>query len=148
MRRGLRWITTAKTWKSLTFVVEARCEREGLSTGEVTAEIDRAIPALISNGQRFSKRNFRVNARDRTIMCPAGEVVPVEILQIERFHAEKLAACPLRAKCMSGKKNSGGSVSIAENEVHHQSFPPERPNPRRMKQWLSRQDGSVDGIPY
>jgi len=79
-------------------------------------------PWVARNGKNFSKRAFRLNVRDRTITCPAGEVQPIVFGRAVTFPAKSCAACPLRAKCTDGRMNCGRSVSIAEDEVLQQGL--------------------------
>ena len=74
-------------------------------------------PWVARNGKYFSKSAFHLNMRDRTITCPAGEVLPFVLGDDVEFPAKKCAACPLRAKCTDASLERGRSVFIAENEL-------------------------------
>jgi hypothetical protein len=74
-------------------------------------------PWLAQNGSHFSKSDFKINLRDRTITCPAGEQQPITIGAKVEFPAEACSACPLRAKCTDAAPERGRSVAIADNEV-------------------------------
>ena len=77
-------------------------------------------PWLARNGVHFSKREFTINLRDRTITCPAGERQPIVLGTKVQFPAETCRACPLRAKCTEAAPDRGRSVEIAENELLQQ----------------------------
>lgn len=74
-------------------------------------------PWVARNGKHFSKGDFHLNMRDRTITCPAGESQPIVLGAAVEFPAETCAACPLRAKCTDARPERGRSVLIAENEL-------------------------------
>jgi hypothetical protein len=74
-------------------------------------------PWVARNGKHFSKGDFRLNMRDRTITCPAGEVQPIVLGTEVEFPADTCATCPLRAKCTDGNRGRGRRVFIAENEL-------------------------------
>lgn len=77
-------------------------------------------PWLAHNGVHFSKHDFTINMRDRTITCPAGEQQPIVLGAKAQFPAETCRACPLRAKCTDAAPNRGRSVAIADNELLQQ----------------------------
>src|SRR5436190_1534889 len=77
-------------------------------------------PWLARNGDHFSKREFTINMRDRTITCPAGEQQPIVLGAKVQFPAETCSACPLRAKCTDAAPNRGRTVEIADNELLQQ----------------------------
>jgi Transposase DDE domain/Transposase domain (DUF772) len=83
------------------------------------------------NGSLFPKAAFRVNMRDRTVTCPAGQTQSFELGTTVEFDADLCAACPLREKCTSAELGHGRTVSIAENE--------------RLQQRLRRLQGSRAG---
>lgn len=77
-------------------------------------------PWLARNGEHFSKRDFTLNMRDRTITCPAGEQQPIVLGAKAQFPAEVCEVCPLRAKCTDAAPGRGRSVEIADNELLQQ----------------------------
>jgi hypothetical protein len=77
-------------------------------------------PWLARNGTHFSKREFTINMRDRTITCPAGEQQPIILGAKAQFPAETCRVCPLRAKCTDAAPDRGRSVEIADNELLQQ----------------------------
>ena len=74
-------------------------------------------PWLAHNGSHFAKRAFKLNMRDRTITCPAGEQQPIVLGAKVEFPAETCRACPLRAQCTDAAPDRGRSVAIADNEL-------------------------------
>ena len=74
-------------------------------------------PWLARNGDLFAKSAFKLNMRDRTITCPAGEQQPITLGAKIEFPAETCRACPLRAKCTAAAPDRGRSVAIADNEL-------------------------------
>ncbi|HEX4352578.1 MAG TPA: transposase [Polyangiales bacterium] len=74
-------------------------------------------PWLARNGDFFAKSDFKLNLRDRTITCPAGEQQPISFGSKVEFPAETCGGCPLRAKCTDAAPDRGRSVAIADNEM-------------------------------
>jgi hypothetical protein len=62
----------------------------------------------------FSKSDFKLNMRDRTITCPAGEIRRFEFDEIVRFDAETCNACELKKQCT--RSPNGRQVRIADDE--------------------------------
>jgi DDE family transposase/transposase-like protein DUF772 len=81
--------------------------------GEVVAK-----PWTIRNVNRglFTKADFKLNLRDNTIMCPAGEVEHFEPGQMVEFDSEACSRCPLRAQCTRAALGKGRTVSISDDE--------------------------------
>lgn len=115
--------------------------RQGLTVDEL--HIDRAyvnsplVASVMSTGgtvfakpwaQRaskpglFSKADFRVDLRAKTITCPAGEVEPFEPGETVHFDPEVCGACPRRAECTQAAAGRGRSVSIAKDEAQQKKF--------------------------
>jgi hypothetical protein len=64
----------------------------------------------------FGKRDFKVNVRDETITCPAGEVEHFEPGAVVQFDPEACGPCPLRASCTQASSGKGRSVTMGDNE--------------------------------
>lgn len=77
-------------------------------------------PWLAQNGEHFGKHEFKLNMRDRTITCPAGEQQPIVLGSKVEFPAETCRTCSLRTKCTDAGPERGRSVAIAENELLQQ----------------------------
>jgi len=73
-------------------------------------------PWVARNGKSFAKGAFKINMRDRTITCPAGETEHIEFGSVVEFDPEACDHCHLRAKCTAASAGSGRTVAIAENE--------------------------------
>jgi hypothetical protein len=70
----------------------------------------------------FSKADFRIDLRAKTITCPAGEVEPFQPGETVHFDPEACGACSLRANCTEAAAGRGRSVSIATDESQQRKF--------------------------
>lgn len=70
----------------------------------------------------FSKRDFKIDLRTKTITCPAGQVEPFEPGDTVEFDPEVCGACPLRSKCTQAASGRGRSVSIGVDEALQKKF--------------------------
>lgn len=73
-------------------------------------------PWVPRNGKRFTKSDFKINLREMTITCPAGEVERIVFGTNVEFDAEACAACSLREQCTSVRPGNGRTVAIADDE--------------------------------
>ena len=73
-------------------------------------------PWVARNGKSFAKGAFRINMRDLTITCPAGETERIEFGSVVEFDPEACDRCHLRASCTGAAAGTGRTVTIAENE--------------------------------
>ncbi|HEU4401577.1 MAG TPA: IS1182 family transposase, partial [Candidatus Polarisedimenticolia bacterium] len=73
-------------------------------------------PWVARNGKSFAKGDFKLNLRDLTITCPAGETEHIEFGSVVEFDPEACDHCQLRAKCTAATAGNGRTVAIAENE--------------------------------
>ena len=73
-------------------------------------------PVRNNRGDLFDKTDFVINARDKTITCPAGEVESFDWGQTVEFDPDACGSCSLRAECTHAASGSGRSVRIAEDE--------------------------------
>ncbi|WP_426730285.1 IS1182 family transposase [Myxococcus faecalis] len=64
----------------------------------------------------FGKRDFKVNIRDGTITCPAGEVEPFEPGAVVHFDPEACGSCKLRPSCTQAASGKGRSVTMGDDE--------------------------------
>jgi len=87
-------------------------EREG---GEAVCK-----PWRSRNGELFTKEDFKLNLRSKTITCPADEVQPIAFGQTATFPAEACDACSLRRQCTTARRGNGRSVSILPDERRQQ----------------------------
>jgi hypothetical protein len=65
----------------------------------------------------FGKRDFKINVRDGTITCPAGQVEPFEPGQVVEFDPEVCGPCPLRSQCTHAASGRGRTVTMGDNEA-------------------------------
>lgn len=72
--------------------------------------------AARSRREQFSKTDFKINMRDRTLTCPAGEVERFEPGEVVEFDPDVCGACRLRAQCTKAASGRGRTVSISEDE--------------------------------
>lgn len=84
-------------------------------------------PWVPRNGDLFTKSDFKVNVRDMTIACPAGEVESIRLGAVVQFDPEACDRCSLRVQCTTAAPGSGRTINIAEDEVLQQRLR------RRMK---------------
>ena len=102
-------------------IAEAHLDRGYIASpivAEVLADGGEVIckPWVPRNGKLFTKADFKINMRDMTITCPAGEVERIDLGADVEFNADACDHCPLRAKCTSAARGTGRSVTIADNE--------------------------------
>lgn len=64
----------------------------------------------------FTKADFKINIRNQTITCPAGEVEQFEPGDVVEFDPDACGACPLRGKCTLSASGRGRTVHIGEDE--------------------------------
>ncbi len=70
----------------------------------------------------FTKGDFKIDLRAKTITCPAGEVESFEPGDTVEFDPEACGACPLRSKCTQAASGSGRTVSIAADEARQRKY--------------------------
>jgi hypothetical protein len=73
-------------------------------------------PWVARNGKSFTKAAFKMNLRDLSITCPAGETERIEFGSVVEFDPEACDHCQLRVKCTAASPGNGRTVAIAENE--------------------------------
>jgi hypothetical protein len=73
-------------------------------------------PWSAKNGSRFSKKEFEINVRDKTITCPAGHTETFDFGTVVEFNPDFCDHCHKREQCTSAELGHGRTVSIAENE--------------------------------
>lgn len=77
-------------------------------------------PWVPRNGDLFTKADFKINLRDRTITCPAGEVEPIDLGADVEFNPEACDRCELRDQCTTAAPGNGRTVTIADSEFLQQ----------------------------
>jgi hypothetical protein len=73
-------------------------------------------PWKARNGDHFTKDDFALDLRARTITCPAGQTEAIEFGRAVTFDADACDACPMRARCTTAALGNGRSVNILPNE--------------------------------
>jgi hypothetical protein len=113
--------------------LKADIERQGLRFGE--AHLDRgylgspAVAEILAaggeiictpwptpNGERFTKEDFELDWRAKTITCPGGQCETIDWGATVMFPAQACDVCPLRQQCTSARLGRGRSVHIADDE--------------------------------
>jgi hypothetical protein len=106
-------------------IAELHCDR-GYIASSVVAEVLESggevicKPWVPRNGDRFSKADFKINLRDRTITCPAGEVEPIDLGADVEFNPEACDRCEMRDQCTTAALGNGRTVTIADSEFLQQ----------------------------
>jgi hypothetical protein len=117
--------------------IESEMEESGRDIGElhidrgyVTASmvsdlLDRRAkvfckPWVARNGDLYTKADFKLDLRSRTITCPAGHTERFEPDSIVMFGHDRCAACHLRDKCVKRTGARGRSVRISADEQFQQ----------------------------
>jgi len=70
----------------------------------------------------FTKGDFKIDLRTKTITCPNGQVEPFEPGDTVEFDPEACGACPLRSKCTLAASGNGRTVSISADESRQRKF--------------------------
>jgi hypothetical protein len=70
----------------------------------------------------FSKADFTIDLRAKTVTCPAGQVEPFEPGETVHFDPEACGACSLRASCTLAASGRGCSISVAKDESAQRRF--------------------------
>jgi len=73
-------------------------------------------PWVARNGKLFSKSDFAIDMRRKSIQCPAGEVEYFQPGTVVEFDPEACRRCRLRSRCTMASPDAGRTVSIAEDE--------------------------------
>jgi hypothetical protein len=73
-------------------------------------------PWKVRNGEFFTKEDFHLDLRSKTITCPAGHTEPIEFGRTVEFDPWDCLCCPLRDQCTTADFEHGRTVSIAEDE--------------------------------
>jgi len=88
------------------------------TVGELAAEGAEILckPWRTRHGELFSKDDFSLDLRSKTITCPAGHTEPIVFGKIVQFDPTACDACLLRSQCTNARPGSGRTVSIQEDE--------------------------------
>jgi hypothetical protein len=74
-------------------------------------------PWVAHNDGLFTKKDFRINLRDRVVTCPAGQVQPFELGRVVEFDKAGCGACALRSRCTKATGRHGRLLRIADDEL-------------------------------
>jgi len=102
-------------------IQELHCDRGYIVSKVVSEVVDDGgevvcKPWVPRNGKLFSKADFKINLRNMTVTCPAGEVVRIELGANAEFSGDACMSCPLRAQCTTAAPGNGRTVAISEDE--------------------------------
>lgn len=110
----------------------------GYANSTIVAEIEAAGGEVICKpwpGQNsrglFSKKDFSIQMRSKTITCPAGESEKFVLGSVVEFDAAACAACKLRPQCTHSSLEHGRTIRIADDEQRQ----------RRLRRLLSTDAG-------
>jgi Transposase DDE domain len=73
-------------------------------------------PWGLAQGEVFSKQDFKLNLREKTITCPGGHTETFRLGTVVEFPAAQCDRCPLRTQCTTAALGRGRTVSIGEDE--------------------------------
>lgn len=102
-------------------IIEAHFDRGYMGSPTVNDLVEAGATILCKpwkarNGDRFTKEDFNLDLRAKTITCPAGQTQNIEFGRTAQFEAETCDICPLRARCTTSAPGNGRSVNILDNE--------------------------------
>jgi hypothetical protein len=111
--------------KQQRFIDELHCDRGYIASPVVTEVLEGGgkvlcKPWVARNGNLFTKTDFKLNLREMTITCPAGEVESIDLGADIEFAADACARCSQRKKCTTAALGHGRTVSIADDELLQQ----------------------------
>lgn len=78
----------------------------------------------------FTKLDFKIDLRSKSITCPAGQVEPFTPGETVEFDPDMCGQCRLRSRCTSSASGKGRSVQMADDEARQKAF-------RRLQQTTS-----------
>jgi hypothetical protein len=73
-------------------------------------------PWGLAHGELFSKQDFKLNLRDKTLTCPLGHTESFRLGTVVEFPAAQCDRCPVRAQCTTAAPGRGRTVSISADE--------------------------------
>lgn len=73
-------------------------------------------PWKARNGDLFSKEEFKLDLRSKTITCPEDQTIPIEFGTKAEFDPTTCHDCPSRQQCTTAKPGKGRTVNILEDE--------------------------------
>lgn len=73
-----------------------------------------------NNRGLFTKKDFAIDLRAKTITCPHGEVEELVAGEVVEFDPEACGGCRLRAQCTHSASGRGRTVRLADDERRQQ----------------------------
>lgn len=73
-------------------------------------------PWKARNGDLYTKEDFPINLRTKTIRCPAGQSAAIVYGQTAQFPATACDKCERRKQCTTSKLGHGRTVNVLANE--------------------------------
>ncbi|MBI3204663.1 MAG: IS1182 family transposase [Myxococcales bacterium] len=70
----------------------------------------------------FTKSDFKIDLKRRTITCPAGQVEPAAPDSIVRFKSQACDRCNVRSQCTAVAIGQGRTVTIAPDEAAQKQY--------------------------
>jgi hypothetical protein len=104
------------------FVDRAYVNTEFVETAEAEGARVYCKPRNPANGDLFTKSDFTLNFRLRTITCPAGNSEKFTTGQSVEFNASTCGRCPQRSRCTKAANDVGRTVHIAKDERRQHRF--------------------------
>lgn len=100
---------------------EAHFDRGYMGSPTVTELATKGVEILCKpwkarNGNLFTKEDFSLDLRSKTITCPVGRTEPLVLGKTVQFDPASCDACSLRSQCTNARPGSGRSVNILDNE--------------------------------
>jgi hypothetical protein len=103
-------------------VDRAYVDSELVESAEANGATVLCKPRNPTNGELFSKSDFEMNFRFRTITCPAGQTQKLTPGGLVQFNPATCGPCHLRSRCTKAANDAGRTVKIADDEQRQQRF--------------------------
>jgi hypothetical protein len=125
------------------FIGGLAIDRGYIGSPIVAELIDNGIPVFCKpwrndNGGFFTKEDFDLNLRNKTITCPDGVTIKIDFGKTAKFSSDDCALCPLRDQCTSATEGRGRTVSIASDERFQQRMRKKMRTKRGRQQFRDR----------
>ena len=95
-------------------------------------------PWVARNGDLFSKTDFHLNLRDRTVTCPAGETKHFALGSTVEFDPNACGRCKLRPQCTEAAAGRGRTIRISLDEPLQQRLRKRAATPRGREELRER----------
>ena len=119
-------------------MLKADIEAQGLTMHELSIDLGYANSSIVddienaggdvlckpwpshNNRGLFTKKDFAIDLRAKTITCPHGEVEELVAGEVVEFDPEACGGCRLRAQCTHSASGRGRTVRLADDERRQQ----------------------------